>query len=133
MNDVIADTHAVIWHFSSPAQLSPNAESALDNAELNGIIYVSAITIIELVYLTEKNKIPFAVLDLLRDALDDSASAFRLMEITRNIADELANIPRHIIPDMPDRIIAATALFLGIPLITRDTEITKLTTIQIIW
>ncbi len=133
MNEVIADTHAVIWHFSNPAQLSPNAEKALDNAELNGIIYVSAITVIELVYLTEKNKIPTAVLDLLRDALDDSASAFRLMEITRNIADELTNIPRHIVPDMPDRIIAATTSFLGIPLITRDTEITKLTTIQIIW
>ena len=34
---------------------------------------------------------------------------------------------------MPDRIIAATALSLGLPLVTADTEIRKLTNITTIW
>jgi predicted nucleic acid-binding protein len=34
---------------------------------------------------------------------------------------------------MPDRIIAATAFYLGIPLVTRDLRIQALTNIQTIW
>jgi len=30
------------------------------------------------------------------------------------------NLPRDLVPEMPDRIIAATALHLGLPLVTRD-------------
>lgn len=51
--------------------MSKPAETAIDKTEANGIIFVWAITIVELIYLTEKGKIPPDVLDLLRDALDD--------------------------------------------------------------
>jgi len=58
---------------------------------------------------------------------------FALIELTREIADEIENIPRSIVPDMPDRIIAATALFLNLALISSDSGIAKLTSIQTIW
>lgn len=133
MDDVVIDTHIVIWYFADATQLSKPAETAIDNAEANGIIYVSAITIVELIYLTEKGKIPPDVLDLLRDALDDPTTAFRLIEISREVADEVENIPRPIVPDMPDRIIAATALHLNLPLATKDHKIQALQNIQTIW
>ncbi len=53
--------------------------------------------------------------------------------IDRTIFDALASIPRLIVPDMPDRIIAATALALGLPLVTRDTEIRRLTNVTAVW
>jgi predicted nucleic acid-binding protein len=90
-------------------------------------------TIIELIYLIEKGKIPQDVLDLLRDVLDDTTTAFRLIEISREIADEVENIPRPTVPDMPDRIISATALHLNLPLVTKDHEIQALQNIQTIW
>jgi predicted nucleic acid-binding protein len=58
--------------------LSRIAENHLDTAEANGTIYVSSITIVELIYLIEKGKIPKDILTLLRDALDDPTTAFRL-------------------------------------------------------
>ena len=70
---------------------------------------------------------------MLRDALDDSTTAFRLIEVSREIADEVENIPRSTIPDMPDRIIAATALHLNLPLVTKDHKIQAVTSIQTIW
>ena len=94
MTDIVIDTHAAIWYFADATQLSKPAETAIDNAEANGIIFVSAITIIELIYLIEKGKIPQDVLDLLRDVLDDTTTAFRLIEISREIADEVENISR---------------------------------------
>ena len=127
------DTHTTIWYFAEPHNLSTTAEKAIDNAEANGVIYVSAITIVEIIYLIDKGKIPVDVLTLLRDALDDSTTAFRLIEIGREIADEVENIPRSVIPDMPDRIISATALQLGLPLVTKDSKINALITIKTIW
>lgn len=36
------------------------------------------------------------------------------------VGNALTQVPRDIVPDMPDRIIAGTALHLGLPLVTRD-------------
>lgn len=133
MDDIVIDTHIAIWYFGDPTQLSKSAETAIDVAEVNGTIYVSAITIVELVYLIEKNKIPPDVLDLLQKALDDSMTAFRLVELSREVADEVRNISRLIVPDMPDRIIAATALHLNLPLVTKDSKIQNIQNIKTIW
>ena len=52
---------------------------------------------------------------------------------THTTAQTLHQIPRDVVPDMPDRIIAATAFYLKLPLVTRDMQIQALTTIQTIW
>lgn len=133
MADIVIDTHIAIWYFADPTLLSKPAENAIDNAETNGTIFVSAITIVELIYLIEKGKIPSDVLIELRKALDDSTTAFRLIELSREISDEVENIPRLTVPKMPDRIISATALHLNLPLVTKDHKIQALQNIQIIW
>ena len=127
------DTHIVIWYFAEPTQFSKSAEKAIDTAENNGTIFVSSITIVELIYLIERSKIPADVLVELRKAFDDPATAFRLVELSRDISNEVENISRQIVPDMPDRIIAATALHLSLPLITKDHKIQTLQNIQTIW
>lgn len=123
MNDVVIDTNIVIWYFGNPTLPSTLAQSAIAAAHSSGTILVSSISIVELVYLVEKNRIPVDVLAALRDALDDPSSAFGLIELNREISDSLAVIPRAVVPDMPDRVIAATALNLGLPLITADASI----------
>jgi PIN domain nuclease of toxin-antitoxin system len=133
MNDIVIDTHIIIWYFANPSELSKLAENAIDKAEISGIIYVSSISIVELIYLVEKNKIPADVLLFLRNALDDATTVFRLIDLNREIADEVENIPRQVVPEMPDRIISATALHLNLPLFTKDTKIQNLQNIQIIW
>ena len=47
MNEVVADTQSIIWHLFDPARLSIAARVASES----GIIFISAITIVELVYL----------------------------------------------------------------------------------
>jgi predicted nucleic acid-binding protein len=48
------------------------------------------------------------------------------------IALKMAEVPREDIPDLPDRIIAATALFYGVPVLSRDARI-RSSSIQAIW
>ena len=96
-------------------------------------IFVPSITIVELAYLLEKNRVPVDVIDKLREAPDDESTSFRLAELTRGVADDVQRIDRSTVGDMPDRIIAATALHLGLPLITSDGNIQKLTNVTTIW
>jgi PIN domain nuclease of toxin-antitoxin system len=45
------------------------------------------------------------------------------VSLTLDIAETLRGIPRAHIPDMPDRMIAATAVALGVSLVSRDQRI----------
>lgn len=44
----------------------------------------------------------------------------------------MRQVPRDQIPDMPDRIVAATALHFGVPVISRDGRI-RASSIQTLW
>ncbi len=44
----------------------------------------------------------------------------------------MRHVPRSEVPDMPDRIIAATALYLKVPLISRDARI-RAANLDTIW
>ncbi len=133
MNDVVIDTNVVIWYFGQPMLSSGPAQVALESALLNGSIFVTTITIVELKYLIEKKRIPADVLVALQNALDEPSSAIRSIDLTREISEAVSKIPRTLVSDMPDRIIAATAFHLDLPLITSDSNIHKLTIIETIW
>lgn len=133
MVDVVIDTNIVVFYFRDVAKLTKLAENAVDDAVDGGTVFVPSIVLVELVYLIEKNRVPAEVLDKLRQAFDDDTTAFELADLSRGVADELGNIDRSIVADMPDRIVAATALYLGIPLVTSDGYIRKLTNVETIW
>ncbi len=65
--------------------------------------------------------------------MDDPNIGIVLVPLDRNVSGVVRQIDRITVPDMPDRIIAATAFYLDIPLITRDLRIQALTTIKTIW
>lgn len=132
---IVADTHAMIWYVDAPQELSPAATAAIDAAANTGgeYIFISAITLVEMRYLVEKNRIKATVLARVEQELDEPDPMIVATSVDRTISDALASISRLIVPDMPDRIVAATALALGLPLVTRDTEIHRLTNVTTVW
>lgn len=56
-----------------------------------------------------------------------------IVPFTLEIALEITSIPRKIVVDLPDRMIAATASFLNLPLVTRDRSIQSASTVKTIW
>jgi PIN domain nuclease of toxin-antitoxin system len=133
MKSVVADTHTIIWYLSGAPELSAQAGAALDAAVESGeAVHVSAITIVEICYLVERGRIPEAALDRLIAVLSDRDAAFDVVPLDLQVAQAIRRIPRDVVPDMPDRIIAATAVALGLPLVTRDRRIVS-SGIETIW
>ena len=134
MSDLISDTHAAIWYFSKSPEISATARQTFNNAVAGGnIIILPTISIVEIVYLIEKNRLVPQTLSRLIQFLNLPSSSFVTQDLTAGIAQTLAQIPRSIVPDMPDRIIAATALHLNLPLVTKDRKIQALQSIRTIW
>lgn len=109
------------------------ASPLIDDTILTGDhIGVSAISIVELIYLIEKGRIPATALDDLRAAIADPKAVLRYVPLDEEIAIKMAEVPREDLPDLPDRVIAATALFYGVPVLSRDGRIHS-SNIRAIW
>ena len=134
MAAVVADTHTIIWYLQASNRLSATATSFLDETVQAGDqIYVSAISVVEVAYLVEKYRLAEVAFDQLINALTNPTTGLTIAPLNLAIAQTLHQIPRDVVPDMPDRIIAATAFYLNLPLVPRDMQIQALTTIQTIW
>ena len=117
----VLDTHAAIWYLFDSASLSERAFTFIDAAASSGApMFLSAISLVEVVYLSERGRVAPEVLSALTSEVNRERPTFRLVTLDAYVADALRKVPRDVVPDMPDRIIAATAVHLGLPLITRD-------------
>lgn len=114
MGAVAVDTHTIVWYLNNDPRLSPPAYKALDEATVDGqIIHVPSICLLELTYLAEKGRIPEAARERLVRVLDHPATPCRLAPLDRRVADALELVSRNDVPDLPDRIVCATAVSFG--------------------
>ncbi|HRJ42879.1 MAG: type II toxin-antitoxin system VapC family toxin [Caldilineaceae bacterium] len=133
MSDYVADTHSLIWYLTSDARLGNEARKIFAaGGQGTSLIFVPTISLVEIVYLQEKHKSPATIFAQFQQAMNAQSAGLRLFALTREVVTALSRIPRQSIPDMPDRIIAATALHLNVPLISRDRRI-QLSTITSVW
>lgn len=133
MISAIADTHTIIWYLYDDIRISEKAKKFIEaTSEQGNQIGISTITLVEIVYLIEKGRIEHRALAKINSELQDNESVLREIPLTNEIVLELAQIERNSIPDMPDRIIAATALHLDVPLLSRDEKI-KNSLVETIW
>ncbi len=132
MTVAVADTHVALWHLLDDPRLSARADThMIETAAAGHKIAVSSISLIEVVYLVDKGRVPLSAYLELVDALSDPAHLFVEVPVSSAIADAMRRVPRDEVPHMPDRIVAATGLHLGVPVISRDGRIraSRLTTI----
>jgi PIN domain nuclease of toxin-antitoxin system len=129
----VADTHAALWYLLKNPRLSGTARRFMDDAAVAGHdIVLSPISLAEIVYLVEKGRLPAPAYDELRKALSDPEFVLEDAPFTGEIVETMRQVPREDIPDMPDRIVAATALYFSVPVISRDGRI-RASNMQTVW
>jgi PIN domain nuclease of toxin-antitoxin system len=133
MSDVVTDTHALIWYLEDSPRLSVVANQLFDQCDRGEIIiYIPTICLVEMIYLQEKGRISSQLKTTLDRELMLGNTGMIVYELTSEVVKALATIPRDSVPDLPDRIIAATAVHLGLPLISRDAKITA-SNVNTVW
>ncbi len=114
----------MIWYLHGDPRLSLGARAIIDESVATGDeIGFSSICLAEIVYLEEKARIMPNTLKRLFQELDAPDSVFVELPFDRRVAAVMPFVERLQIPELPDRVIAATAKLHGVPLITADRRI----------
>jgi len=129
---VVVDTHVLLWMLGGTLRdRSPDAADAVDRALDANSIRVSIGSFLDLRYLVDSGRLSTQLFDDARSIVD--GEAFTVVPLDLPVVDKMGAIPREKVPDPFDRIIAATALTLDLPLVSADEDIQGVIGERVIW
>ena len=130
---IVLDTHAWIWFASKPEALSKRARKAVDAAVKEKNVLVSSISVWEVALLVKNKRLKLSmdVLDWI--AKSENLPFIQFIPVSNSIAVKSVNLPQPLHQDPADRIIIATALSIGAPLVTKDKKIAAYSHVKTIW
>lgn len=121
---VVADTHTILWYLYNDARLSSTANALMDTIDKAGDqIAISSVTLAEIIYLVEKGRVDLLAFERVIQAIKQANATMVEIPFDHTIADAMRQIARVQVPELPDRIVTATAFYLGVPVISRDYKI----------
>src|SRR5690242_2260950 len=128
----LLDTHVVVWSALEPDKLSKKAVVAIEDArKTDRTLFISDITLFEVANLIRRQRV---VIHISFDSfLEELESWLVVVPINRQIASLSVQLPDAYPSDPMDRLIGATAMVRGLPLITADERIRKSKVLETIW
>ena len=116
MDNFVTDTQALVKFMMGKKVINEKAHQAfLDADKGRAVIIIPAIVLVEMLYLFEKHRISVSLFQT--DELLKSQN-YQFEPLSLEILRAASGIDD--IPEMHDRLIAATACYLDLPLITND-------------
>lgn len=130
---IILDTCALIFDALTPEKLSAPAKKAILNAEKKHQLYCCDISLWEIAMLIQKKRLEVEteIQNFLKLMLE--ARSFQVLPITSEIADLSVMHTEFIHFDPADRLIAATAMYHDVDLVTCDKHLMQLKELSVIW
>jgi PIN domain nuclease of toxin-antitoxin system len=131
----VCDTHPLVWHLSSDQRLSAMSKRIFASADAGlAQVLMPGIVLIEMVYLVEKGVVKREFFDQTVTLLDTPNGSYQVATLDQRVAHTmLTQVAWAAVPELADRIVVATALSLGLPLITKDQTIRNSGIVQGAW
>ena len=130
---IVLDTHVWVWWLSDPNKLPARARKLLEEAAGDRAVYVSTISTWEIVLLVSKDRLKFTM-----DAQDwigrsEALPFLHFVPVDNPIAIRSVRLPEPFHRDPADRIIVATAMIMGAPLLSSDSRVLEYPHVKTIW
>lgn len=126
----VTDTHPFLWYLSEDKRLSKAAKSVFDEAEDgNATIVIPTIALAESLHILEKERVAVKFKDIVRKI--EIGWNYTAIPLDMKIIKRVEEFTR--LPELHDKIIAASADVLKADLITKDDEIKKSGYVKTIW
>ena len=127
MNSYVTDTQALVKFMMGLKVINDNCHQAFLRADRGESIIIPAIVLMEILYLFEKNRISVNLLQT-KDLLKSRNYQYESLSIEiLMVATEIKDIP-----ELHDRVIAATAKHLDLPISTNDPVIMNSTYVKVL-
>ncbi len=127
--EFLADTVAIIRHFAAQKNIGKSAKDIFIKAEKGeDVINISVISLMEIMYLSERNRIPINLTDTINRL--NSYTNYKIIDLDVDVlkaAEPIKDLELH------DRLIVATASYLNLAMLTKDEDIKKSGHITVIW
>jgi PIN domain nuclease of toxin-antitoxin system len=126
----LVDTMALPWYLRGRQRFGRQARKILREADRgHHTIAISGVTLMEILYLSERRRIPIG-LENLGNLLAQSTN-YTVVPIGFEVVKAAAGIDD--VPELHDRLIAGTASWLGIPILTNDPAMRDSQYVQTVW
>jgi PIN domain nuclease of toxin-antitoxin system len=120
----VSDTQCLLWYTAQDHRLPKIARAAFQQAKEGATqILVPSIVLVEAVFLAERQRVPRPVLNQLMALSDAPGAGICVVPLDLAVARAVADFGPAAVPELADRIIAATARALNLPLLTTDPAI----------
>lgn len=131
----VTDTHALLWYLEGNRQLGSRARSALSALESHLIVPIIVLAEADVIIAHGRTKIP-SIAYLIEKLSHDSR--FEIYPLTLDIFRRSLSLGATRVPELHDRLIAATSLYLqdlglDVALITRDESLIKTQLVPVVW
>ncbi len=130
---IVLDTHVWVWYLNNSDQTSEEASASIERAKEEKKIYISCISTWEILILEKKNRLKFTTSASLWIRKSENLSFLEFVPINNTIVELSTTLPGKLHQDPADRLILATAHYLGFPLITKDKKLRDYPHIKTIW
>ncbi len=128
---IALDTCALVYWLRGDQALSERARAAIEGALDSSEVLISAISMLEVAQFVENGQLALSMDTRRWLATLASLEGVRMVAVDTAIAVRATTMSPQLPP--PQRLIAATARTLGVPLVTPDARMRELTHLDIIW
>jgi PIN domain nuclease of toxin-antitoxin system len=133
MKRYVTDTQCLLWYLSDDRRLPKSINRIFDLLEEGRVqVVVPSIVLVEAIFLLQRQRIAHAALEQLLALSESPSDNIYIVPLDMQVVVAINEFGPAAIPELADRVIAATARAYNLPLLTTDHIIIESKLIQIV-